>query len=324
MRLGTFSLQPGQAWRAAVFVSDTHLVDLGAALEHMRNTQSGAVQDAATWREPSDIRNWITPEGISLARALSAKAVLLVPDAFIPRQGTTLGPPMPQPGKFIAVGRNYMNHVKEGQAIWAARGKTVAIPTFPAAFVKFPSGIVAHGMPIVLPTGVENVDYELELALVIGRPAYRVPVASALDYVAGYTICNDVGARVIQRAEMEAQIGLTLSKNFRSFAPTGPWLVTADEIPDPQALNIWLSVNGEERQRANTSDMIFPIAQLVSYWSQIGLEPGDMITTGTPSGVALARAEPERYYLRNGDIVKACIEGIGELENPVVEESDAA
>jgi acylpyruvate hydrolase len=214
-----------------------------------------------------------------------------------------------------------MNHVKEGQKIWAARGKTIAVPTFPAAFVKFQSAITAHGMPIVLPEGVENVDYELELALVIGRPAYRVSVESALDYVAGYTICNDIGARKIQHLEMEAQIGITLSKNFRSFAPVGPWLVTADEIPDPQALDISLTVNGESRQQAHTSDMIFTVAQLVSYWSQIGLEPGDMITTGTPSGVALAMPEPERYYLKPGDVVKACIAGIGELVNPVETES---
>ena len=214
-----------------------------------------------------------------------------------------------------------MNHVREGQKIWAARGKAVALPTFPASFVKFASGIVAHGMPLVIPKGVENVDYEVELAFVIGRPAYRVPVERALEYIAGYTVCNDVGARAIQRLEMESQIGITLAKNFRSFAPIGPWFVTADEIPDPQRLEVSLHVNGERRQHCGTEDMIFPIAQLVSYWSQVGLEPGDMITTGTPAGVALAMPEPERYYLKPGDVVKASITCIGELVNTVREES---
>jgi 2-keto-4-pentenoate hydratase/2-oxohepta-3-ene-1,7-dioic acid hydratase in catechol pathway len=323
MRLGTYTRNLDQPWRAAVFISEFHLLDLGLAFEKMRSKLSEAMQVTRIWRDAADIQNWITPDGITLARSVVDKAPQLASEAILDRSSVIHGPPMPRPGKFIAIGRNYMNHVKEGQKIWAARGKTVEMPTFPAAFVKFNSGIVAHGMPIVLPSGVDNVDYELELALVIGRPAYRVPVSEALAYVAGYTICNDIGARVIQRAEMEAQIGITLSKNFRSFAPTGPWMVTADEIPDPQNLRIWLSVNGEERQSANTSDMIFPIAELVSYWSQIGLEPGDMITTGTPSGVALARPEPERYYLRSGDIVKAGIEGIGELENPVIEERNA-
>jgi acylpyruvate hydrolase len=196
----------------------------------------------------------------------------------------------------------------------------VELPTFPAAFAKFASALTAHREPIVLPEGVADVDYELELAFVIGRPAYRVPVEQALRYVAGYTICNDVGARQIQRKEMESQIGLTLSKNFPTFAPMGPWLVTADEIPDPQALEIDLTVNGEGRQRSNTADMIFPVAQIVSYWSQLGLEPGDMFTTGTPSGVALAMPEPARYYLKPGDVVRATIERIGTLENTVVAE----
>ncbi len=322
MRLGTYS-RPGLAqWRAAAFIEGDRLLDLSQALELARSARESGLSAADAWRDASSMDHWITPEGIALARALLVQADSpAFAKALVSLLEVTHGPPMPRPGKFLAIGRNYMNHVKESQKIWAARGKTIMVPTFPAAFVKFHSGITAHGTPIVLPEGVENVDYEVELALVIGRPAYRVPVESALDYVAGYTICNDIGARQIQRLEMEAQIGITLSKNFRSFAPIGPWLVTADEIPDPQALDISLTVNGEQRQKAHTSDMIFPVAQLVSYWSQIGLEPGDMITTGTPSGVALAMPEPERYYLKPGDVVKARIAGIGELVNPVEAES---
>lgn len=314
MRLGTYARLGESRWRAALWRSDTELEDLEHALARWRAQDAGATLSA----DASDILAWITPEG----RQVAGKLAQALADGHLAPQPIALssvrhGPALPRPGKFIAVGRNYMNHVREGQKIWAARGKVVELPSFPAAFAKFNSAITAHGAYIVLPEGVTDVDYELELAFVIGKYAYRVPVEQALDYVAAYTVCNDVGARQIQRKEMESQIGLTMSKNFRSFAPLGPWLVTADEIPDPQALEMYLSVNGEERQRTSTADMIFPVAQLVSYWSQIGLEPGDLITTGTPAGVALAMPEPARYYLKPGDVVRATVEGIGTLENRV-------
>lgn len=319
MRLGTYARTPGQDWRAALFRDDGLLLDLAAALE-VFGAGGGDVGAARTWRDPADMHSWITPAGralaATLARAADANQAALR-GALVPLASVIHGPPFPRPGKFIAVGRNYMEHVREGQAIWAARGKNIEVPTFPTAFIKVNSAISAQGMPIVIPAGVDCVDYEVELAFVIGTPAYRVDEARALEHVAGYTICNDVGARAIQRREMEGQIGLSLSKNFRSFAPTGPWLVTADEIPDPQKLDIGLTVNGEERQHASTADMMSGVARLIAYWSQLGLEPGDMITTGTPSGVALARPEPEKFYLRAGDVVRARIEGIGTLENPV-------
>lgn len=318
MRIGTYRTPESGDWRAALFVTPDTVLDLADAAGSMGQL----IPLAAKWRPPADVVNWITPKGLELARSILATGEGSRLDKHMRAlDSVEHGPPMPRPGKFIAVGRNYMNHVREGQKIWAARGKAVALPTFPASFVKFASGIVAHGMPLVIPKGVENVDYEVELAFVIGRPAYRVPVESALEYIAGYTVCNDVGARAIQRLEMESQIGITLAKNFRSFAPIGPWFVTADEIPDPQRLEVSLHVNGERRQHCGTEDMIFPIAQLVSYWSQVGLEPGDMITTGTPAGVALAMPEPERYYLKPGDVVKASITRIGELVNTVREES---
>lgn len=314
MRLGTYARAPGATWRAALFRGDDAVVDLAEAL--------AAHGGAASTPAPCDIVSWITPQGQARAATLTAALDAgRLHVASIPLATVQLGPPLPNPGKFIAIGRNYMNHVREGQKIWAARGKVVELPTFPAAFAKFASAITPHGTPIVLPEGVADVDYELELAFVIGRPAYRVPVERALDYVAGYTICNDIGARQIQRKEMESQIGLTLSKNFATFAPLGPWLVTADAIGDPQALDISLAVNGEERQRSNTADMIFSVAQIVSYWSQLGLAPGDMFTTGTPAGVALAMPEPARYYLKPGDVVRATVERIGTLENPVVSEA---
>jgi len=318
MRLGTYATAGERGWRAALFHTDHELVDLAAALAAY--VHGGAT--AAAVPNPADILCWITPQGQALAAQI-AKAVEANQLGVAPIRLADVrhGPPVPNPGKFIAIGRNYMNHVREGQRLWAARGKVVEVPTFPAAFAKFASAITAHGTPIVVPEDVVDVDYELELAFVIGRPAYRVPVDQALEYVAGYTICNDVGARQIQRKEMESQIGLTLSKNFPTFAPLGPWLVTADEMGDPQTLEIDLTVNGEERQRSNTADMIFPVAQIVSYYSQLGLAPGDMFTTGTPAGVAVAMPEPSRYYLKPGDVVRATIERIGTLENIVKREA---
>ena len=315
MRLGTYARGSEREWRAALFRNDREIVDLHDALAACKGDRAADVAN------PVDVVSWLTPEGQAVAAHVAdAVEAQRLDVETIDLSTVRHGPPVPRPGKFIAIGRNYMNHVREGQRIWAARGKTVEMPTFPAAFAKFASSITAHGAPIVLPEGVADVDYELELAFVIGRPAYRVTVEEAIQYVAGYTICNDVGARQIQRKEMESQIGITLSKNFPTFAPMGPWLVTANEIGDPQALDIELTVNGEGRQRSNTSDMMFSIAQIVSYWSQLGLAPGDTFTTGTPSGVALAMPEPSQYYLKPGDVVRATIERIGTLENVVVSE----
>jgi 5-carboxymethyl-2-hydroxymuconate isomerase len=261
--------------------------------------------------------SWLTLEGRALAQTILNAGDAVLGPAVHPSATVRRGPPVPQPRTFIAAGRNYLDHLREGQRLWAERGKKVEQAEHPTAFVKLSSSIVADGDPIRTPQGVDWVDYEIELVVVIGKPAFNVPREAALDYVAGYTICNDVGARRIQRFEMEHQIGLTLSKNFPSFAPLGPWLTSVDEIPDPQTLDLKLTVNGEIRQKASTADMIFPVAQLVSYWSRVGLQPGDMISTGTPSGVAVARSDPAPFYLKPGDMVEATISRIGTLRNPV-------
>jgi 2-keto-4-pentenoate hydratase/2-oxohepta-3-ene-1,7-dioic acid hydratase in catechol pathway len=309
MRLGTFAKPGSNAWRPALFESDADLVDLEAALAA---TGLPATTDDAVAARPGEPLFWLQPRGQQLAAQVAAQAGPAHRHALA---DVRIGPPMPTPGKFIAVGRNYMNHVKEGQQIWAARGRKVELPTFPASFTKHASCICGTGDAIVIPPGVNGVDYEVELALVIGRPALRVSEEDALSCVAGYTVCNDIGARELQRLEMESQIGLTLSKNFPGFGPIGPWFVTADEIPDPQALTLELRVNGQRRQHASTADMIFSVRRIVAYWSQLGLQPGDLITTGTPSGVALAMPEPEKYYLRPGDLVEAQVSGIGTLVN---------
>jgi acylpyruvate hydrolase len=301
-------------------MDDETVVDLLAAAERWRGSFSDdGLRDRMCALHACTDGAWLSHEGVAFARKL-ASAEATRSDSHmnrLPLASIRLGPPITRPGKFIATGRNYGAHLRESQAIWAARGRKVDGATFPTAFVKFPSAIIATEECIVIPPNVEAVDYEIELVVVIGRAAHNVPVDAALDYVAGYTICNDVGARQIQKQEMEHQIGLVMSKNFPSFAPLGPWIVTADEIPDPQVLALTLKVNNEVRQHASTEDMIFNVATLVSYWSRLGLAPGDMISTGTPSGVALARPDPDRYYLKPGDVVEASIERIGTLRNGV-------
>lgn len=259
---------------------------------------------------------WLLPEGQEALRALWMR----VEDAAIEAldlEEWRFAAPVPRPGKIVATGRNYMDHVREGQEIWAKRGRKVEVPEYPSAFAKFASSLSGPFDEIPIPEGLADIDYEVELAVVIGRPALTVEEGAALSHVAGYMVCNDLAARGIQRREMEQQIGITLAKNFPCFAPMGPWLTSADEVPDPQSLRISLAVDGELRQDASTADMIFPVSRLVSYWSRMGLETGDIIITGTPSGVALARPEPERFYLRSGQTVTARIERLGEIRNRV-------
>lgn len=314
MRLGTFSLKGEPVVKAGLFSADNRALDLVAAAAALDPAMCSPRYQILS-RAPYEHR-WLTAEGLSAIRALHERTPADSPVWFSWSQ-ITLGPPVRRPGKIVAVGRNYLDHVRESEKLWAARGRKVDVPKFPSAFAKFSSTLCAAGAPILIPRDVEAVDYEVELAVVIGKPAHDVVESEALEFVAGYTICNDVGARRIQMAEMEQQIGIVLAKNFRNFAPLGPWLVTTDEIPDPQTLTIGLTVNGETRQAAHTGDMIFSVAKLVSYWSQIGLEVGDIIFTGTPAGVAIGRAEPEKSYLRDGDLVCATIEKIGSLDNPV-------
>jgi acylpyruvate hydrolase len=322
MKLGTYRLAGSHAWRAASFDRPNSVIDLESALGSAGAGLRQTVSEAQIGGNAADPVFWLSTSRRDLAAQLVSATTAGA--AYVHAlANVAIGPPVPRPGKIIAVGRNYMNHVKEGQQIWAARGRKVELPTFPAAFAKFPSALTATDSEIRIPPGVRGVDYEIELAIVIGETALHVTEENALACVAGYTICNDVGARELQRLEMESQIGITMSKNFPTFGPMGPWMVTADELPDPQALTMELRVNGQQRQHTTTADMIFTVRQIIAYWSRIGLQPGDIISTGTPSGVALAMPVPDQYYLKPGDVVEAEISGIGRLVNRVVDAGDA-
>lgn len=212
--------------------------------------------------------------------------------------------PAVYPSKILAIGRNYVDHAIEGGA---------APPEAPLLFNKLTNSLSAHNAPIVLPPISSKVDYEAELAVVIGQRAKRVSEAEALDYVFGYTLINDVSARDLQFGDGQ----WTRGKGLDTFAPLGPFITTRDEIKDVQALKIEGRLNGEVMQSSNTSKMIFKVAYLVSYLSQgITLEPGDVIATGTPDGVGVFRKPP--VLLKAGDVFEVEIEGLGTLRNPVI------
>ena len=212
--------------------------------------------------------------------------------------------PAVYPSKILAIGRNYAEHAAEGGA---------ELPKAPLLFNKLPNALSAHKAPIVLPTISEQVDFEAELAVIIGRTAKRVSEAEALDYVFGYSLINDVSARDLQFGDGQ----WTRGKGLDTFAPLGPFITTRDEIDDVQTLKIEGVLNGEVMQSSNTSRMIFQIAYLISYLSQgITLQPGDVIASGTPDGVGIFRKPP--VLLKPGDVFEVKIEKMGVLLNPVV------
>jgi len=228
-------------------------------------------------------------------------------DALYPLAEARLLSPIPNPSKVIAIGLNYRDHCRE---------QGVEPPTTPILFAKFPTAVAGPGDTIRWsPTLTSQVDYEAELAFVIGKPAYRVPVEDAWDYVFGYTAANDVSARDLQFGDKQWVRG----KSLDTFCPLGPVLVSHDEIPDPHALPIRAILNGEVMQDSSTGEMIFGVADLLSFISQaITLLPGDVILTGTPPGVGVFR-QPQRF-LRDGDEISIEIAGIGRLTNTCAEE----
>jgi 5-carboxymethyl-2-hydroxymuconate isomerase len=245
-----------------------------------------------------------------LAGGDAALAALRTAVAGASPSATTLDPasvsvlaPVPRPGKVIAVGLNYFDHAKEGG---------VEPPAEPMLFAKFTTSIVGPGAVVEWdPALTGSVDLEAELGVVIGRTARRVPEADALSYVLGYTCVNDVSARDLQTSDKQ----FVRAKSLDTFCPMGPVLVTADDVPDPQALAIKGIRNGVANQDSNTSQMIFGVASIVAFCSRaFTLEPGDVIATGTPAGVLVYQDPPER--LRDGDVMSIEIEGIGRLTNP--------
>lgn len=242
--------------------------------------------------------NELSPAGLRRLRQIDPTTLPLVKGK--PRFGV----PFTGISKIIGVGLNYRLHALETGA---------AIPTEPVLFMKATTAINGPCDDIVLPRGSTHTDWEAELGLVIGRETRYVSAEKALDHLAGYVTFHDVSERDFQKNRGGSW---DKGKGCDTFAPIGPWLVTRDEIPDPQALRVWCEVNGEKRQDSNTADMIFPVAFLISYISQfMTLNPGDVICTGTPSGVGMGMQPPQ--FLKAGDVVRLGVEGLGEQRQKV-------
>ena len=241
----------------------------------------------------------LSDEGLAKIAALDPSTLPDVPE------GTRLGTPIAGTGKMICIGLNYADHAAESGS---------KVPDEPLIFMKATSAIQGPNDPIVIPRGAETLDWEIELGIVIGTAAKYVSEADALDYVAGFVLANDVSERSYQKDRAGQW---TKGKSCDSFGPLGPWLVTRDQVSDPQNLSMKLSVNGEVMQDGSSATMVFGVAKLVSYLSQfMTLHPGDVISTGTPPGVAMGMETPR--YLRPGDVVELEIEGLGQQRAEVV------
>jgi len=259
---------------------------------------------ASDGRLPPDMLTFLRQgePALQLARQVAENAT-----ASTPVSDVTLLAPIPNPSKIVAIGLNYMDHCRE---------QNVKPPERPIIFCKFSTAVVGPGATIRWdPALTQQVDYEVELGVVIGRTARRVPAAEALAYVAGYTICNDVTARDLQHGDRQWVRG----KSLDTFCPLGPWLVTREEVPDPQALSLRCTLNGQVMQDSTTAEMIFGVAYLIEFISRaFTLLPGDVIATGTPHGVGVFRSP--QVFMKDGDVVTVEVEGLGQLINDCREE----
>jgi len=265
----------------------------------------GLIDGEGVLRDLSRVVKDITPEVLSPAGLKRLRAVK-VPKLPVVRGRPRLGCPLAGVGKIVAIGINYTDHAREvGREL----------PKDPVVFIKATSSINGPHDPVVRPRDAVKLDYEVELAAVIGRDARYISEADALAHVAAYCIVDDVSERAFQ---MERGGTTTKGKSADTFAPIGPWVVTADEVAEPQKLELWTTVNGERRQRGSTSDMIFSVRELVAYVSRfMSLRAGDILSTGTPAGVAHGMKPPR--YLEPGDVVEMGITGLGTQRNRVIQ-----
>lgn len=281
MKLASFAISGAESY--GVVVGD-HVIDVGRALRGRLPTLRSAIA-ADAFRE------------------IAAAAEGAVPRHAIAQ--VTLRPPIPDPEKILCIGRNYRGHLTEA---------AMKLPEQPSLFIRLTNTLVAHGGALVRPKASGDMDFEGELAVVIGRPGRHIPKAQALRHVAGYSCFNDGSLR-----DFQFKHSLTAGKNFVATGGFGPWLVTSDEIPDPTQLTLSTRLNGAEVQHTRTDDLIFDIPTIISYLSALTpLSAGDVIATGTPEGVGFARKPP--LWMKPGDTVEVEISGIGALRNPVVAE----
>ena len=271
-----------------------------------QQSQTGVIDNGKVYSLPTDA----FPEMLSVVAhrdaAVKAANAAIASQAGTPVEGITLLAPIARPPRVFCIGLNYASHASESQ---------MAVQAVPTVFLKLSSSVIGPNEPVILPKNSTQPDYEAELAVVIGKPGYRIPASAWQDHVFGYTIVNDVSARDVQLATSQWILG----KSYPTFTPLGPVIVTADEITDPHTLDISLTIGGEVLQSSNTKHLIFKIPQLIEHISAyVPLEAGDIISTGTPEGVGLGR-KPQRWLQPNEEMI-ITVQGVGELRNKTVAE----
>ncbi len=325
MKLLTFRKRGARVARVGALSGRGEVIDLAAAYaSYLHEKEEPHAIELAQALIPTDMAEFIggglaslRPASDALAyaerrRGEGAPTGLDAEPLLMSQEQIEFLPPVPRPSKMISAGMNYREHLADSIR---------SGPELPVAFFQISSAFVGHFGNILWTPKTPTLDYEVELAFIIGKKGKYIGRSEAMEYVYGYTVYNDISERNLQLYEMGH--GLLLGgKNRDTFAPMGPWIVTKDEVKDPQNLTLTLRVNGEVRQHSNTKHMTFSILDQIAYWSSLmTLYPGDIFGTGTPSGVALGRKpDPKPFYLKPGDLVEAEIEGVGLLTNRVVEE----
>jgi acylpyruvate hydrolase len=320
MKLATYAPAGAQSRLSAIgAVVDSGLIDLNYGYARYLRDIEGEFRayEMADARIPRDMIGFLQggDRAIDAARRtvqfVSGKNDLLGISGerlTYPHGEVRLMAPISRPGKILAAGKNYAEHAAE------SGGSAAGSPSFPRGFVKVSSVVIGPGDSVEIAPVTNQLDYEVELAVVIGKAGRYISKEKAYEHIAGYTILNDVSARDIQLSEAKYGNHL-IGKNMDTLSPMGPWIVLKDEVPDPMNLTLELKVNGRIRQNSNTGKMIHDIPALIERWSWVTLEPGDIISTGTPAGVALSGKQP---YLAPGDVMECIVERLGSLTNPVV------
>ncbi|MEJ8569759.1 fumarylacetoacetate hydrolase family protein [Elongatibacter sediminis] len=253
--------------------------------------------------------------GMARARELAAAGGDLLSADDIELQA-----PVPRPGKIMHTSCNFSAHLEElttwQEPEWQSHNWSDFHFEHPTGFLEAPSSVVPHGASVKIPHFTQQLDYEIEIGVIIGKKGFRIPKEEAFDYVAGLTIFNDLSARDIQAREHSNMV-ILLGKSFDGSCPLGPYLVTMDEIDDPDNMKLNLTLNGEERQNSSTANMVYKIAEMVAWWSNTTLEPGDVLTTGSPPGVISGMRDP--VYLKPGDQIDCTVEHLGTLTTHIVE-----
>ncbi len=322
MKLATFEIKAGGDTTVGAFVND-YYIDLHALSGgQLPDTMIGFLEqgDAATQtasKALAEIHGDLGSGDPAVLTTAEGKRYAWGADEI------ELHSPVPRPGKILHTSCNFDSHLEElttwKNPEWQSHDWQSFHFEHPTGFLEAPSSVVGSGATVLVPHFTRQLDYEIEIGIIIGKKAFRVDVENAMDYVAGFTIFNDLSARDIQAREHSNKV-ILLGKSFDGSCPFGPHLITPDELEDPHNLDMKLRVNGDVRQDANTSQMHYKTAELVSWWSNTTLEPGDIITSGSPPGVAAGMAEPK--WLGSGDVVEASIEGLGTLTTYIAENED--